>query len=101
VRLELPGATELRVVFDRTNADGRGDDGTAVTLAGRTAYVEPPEDGDADCQVAVVYRDYLGARGDRIDELMLVDVDNSKEKPQQLCAQAQRLATTVAQRLAS
>lgn len=95
-----PGQPKGKVIFDRTSADSLGD-GTAVTLSGHTAYVEPKGYGDTDCLVSIVYREYVDGRGALTDELVLVDVDDSALKPQQLCAPAQRLATTVAQRLAT
>ena len=59
---------------------------------------EKGEKGEGPLQL----RQYVDGRGERTDELVLVDVDNSEEKqPRRLCAPAQWLATTAAQRLAS
>jgi hypothetical protein len=46
-----------------------------------------------------VYHSYVDGTRPRVDELALVDVEDSEKQPEQLCEPARRLATTVAQRL--
>jgi hypothetical protein len=93
------GPILVKVIFDRTTAGTSDGDGTHVRLGRYAAVVQPQGYGDTDCLVTLVYRNYVDHTGESTDEDVLVDVDDSQRTPRQLCAPAQRLATTVARRL--
>ncbi|MCR6489828.1 protein kinase [Amycolatopsis sp. OK19-0408] len=89
-----------KVVFDRTLAESFAASGsTALRVGGFDARVLPQGRSDTDCEVAIVYRSYVEDTRPRVDELVLVDVEDSEKQPEQLCDPARRLADTVAQRL--
>lgn len=90
-----------KVVFDRTLAESLAAPGsTPVRVGGYSAQVTPEGRSDTDCEVAIVYRSYVEGTRPRVDELVLVDVEDSEQQPARLCEPARRLAATVAQRLA-
>ncbi|MEV6639609.1 protein kinase [Amycolatopsis sp. NPDC051371] len=89
-----------KVVFDRTLAESFAASGsTPLRIGGYDARVTPQGRSDTDCEVAIVYHSYVDGTRPRVDELALVDVEDSEKQPEQLCEPARRLATTVAQRL--
>lgn len=89
-----------KVVFDRTIAENFAASGSTPIRVGRfDARVLPQGRSDTDCEVAIVYRSYVEDTKPRVDELVLVDVEDSEKQPEQLCEPARRLADTVAQRL--
>ncbi|MFJ1761334.1 protein kinase [Amycolatopsis sp. NPDC088138] len=90
-----------KVVFDRTPAESFATSGsTPLKVGGYDARVTPQGRSDTDCEVAIAYRSYVEGTKPRVYELALVDVEDSEKQPDQLCGPAQRLAATVAQRLA-
>jgi hypothetical protein len=93
------GPILVKVIFDRTASGTSETDGAPVRLGGYDAIVQPQGYSDTDCLVSLVYRTYVDPAGERTDEVVLVDVDDSDKKPEQLCAPAKSLATTVAGRL--
>ena len=92
------GPTQVKVIFDRTSADSIG--GALARVGRYPARIQPQGYSDTDCQVALIYRSYVDQAGTQTDETALVDLDDKDRRPRQLCAPAQRLATTVANRLA-
>lgn len=92
------GPILVKVIFDRTSAEDLG--GPQIRIGRYSAIVQPQGYSDTDCLVSLVYRSYVDQTGVQTDEMVLVDVDNKDKPPQQLCGPAQRLAATVAQRLA-
>jgi hypothetical protein len=89
-----------KVVFDRTLAESFAASGsTSLRVGGYDAQVTPQGRSDTDCEVAIVYHSYVDGTRPRVDELALVDVEDSEKQPEQLCEPARQLATTVAQRL--
>lgn len=91
----------VRVVFDQ-NTTGTGvlADGTPARVGRFDGRVLPPDSGDPDCDVALVYRTYPVPSGERTAELALIKVDGDQPSDQ-LCATARHLADTAARRLAS
>lgn len=92
------GPTQVKVIFDRTSADSV--DGPFTRVGRYQASVQPQGYSDTDCLVALVYRGYVDQDNVQTDETVLVDLDDKDRAPRQLCAPAQRLAATVADRLA-
>jgi hypothetical protein len=89
-----------KVVFDRTLAESFAASGsTPLRIGGYDARVTPQGRSDTDCEVAIVYHSYVDGTRPRVDELALVDVEDSEKQPERLCEPARRLAATVAQRL--
>jgi hypothetical protein len=90
-----------KVIFDRTLAESFAVSGsTPLRVGGYDARVTPQGRSDTDCEVAIVFHSYVDGTKPRVDELALVDVEDSEKQPEQLCRPARQLATTVAQRLA-
>lgn len=90
-----------KVVFDRTLAESfASPESTPLRLGDYPARVTPEGRSDTDCEVAIAYRGYVEGTRPRVYELVLVDVEDSEKKPDELCEPARRLAGTVAQRLA-
>jgi hypothetical protein len=88
----------VKVLFDRTATEIR-QPGTPLQLGKYTARVQPQERGDTSCTVTIVYQSYVDSRGQRTNELAVVDVDKSDARPEDLCAPARSLAAAVAKRL--
>ncbi|UOZ07541.1 DUF3558 domain-containing protein [Amycolatopsis sp. WQ 127309] len=87
----------VKVLFDRTAAEIR-QPGTPVQLGRYSARVQARERGDTSCTVTIVYRTYVDAKHQQTNELV-VDVDKSDARPEDLCAPARSLAAAVATRL--
>lgn len=91
------GPILVEVIFDRTPAEDLG--GPVIRIGRYSAVVQAQGYSDTDCLVSLVYRGYVDQTGVQTDEMVPVDLDDKTKPPQQLCAPAQRLATSVAQRL--
>lgn len=88
----------VKILFDRTATEIR-QPGTPLRLGKFAARVQPQERGDTSCTVTIVYHDYVDTKGQRTDELAVVDVDKSDARPEDLCVPARKLAAVVAKRL--
>ncbi|GAA3510942.1 serine/threonine-protein kinase [Actinocatenispora rupis] len=91
------GDTDIRLRFDR-NEPLTTEDGSPVTLAGHTGYVQPDGDGGGTCLVQVVQRRYGDPHGQPTEELVYLVV-HGHGHGSRYCATATRLARTAAARL--
>jgi hypothetical protein len=93
-------ATPVKIVFDQNKVGvGETADGTPIRLGGYTGRLLPPDAGDTDCEVDLVYRTHRDSAGDDTADVVRVEVDDGRPAAE-MCASAQRLAGTVARRLA-
>lgn len=88
----------VKVIFDRTAAEQlKGD--PLPPMSGFPARLQRAERSDTSCTVVLGYRTYVDSKHVQTDELAVVDVEKSDERPDRLCEPARRLAAVVAQRL--